>query len=40
MDGKPTIHEQEGYIHGIVNHSIELMNSDDPATNTQKIEIL
>jgi hypothetical protein len=32
--------EQEGYIHGIVNHSIEFVNSDDLATNTQKIERL
>ena len=32
--------EQEGYIHGVVNHSREFVNSDDPAINTQKIERL
>ena len=26
--------EQEGYIHGIVNHSIEFINNDDPEINT------
>ena len=32
--------EQEGYIHGIVNHSLEFINNDDPEINTQKIERL
>ena len=32
--------EQEGYIHGVVNHSIEFINNDHPEFNTQKIERL
>ena len=39
MDGWKTYNtlKQEGYIHGIVNHSIEFINNDDPEINMQKI---
>jgi hypothetical protein len=30
--------EQEGYIHGVVNHSVEFINNDHPEINTQKIK--
>ena len=32
--------EQEGYTHGVVNHSEEFDNIDDPEINTQEIERL
>ncbi|PSN37908.1 hypothetical protein C0J52_19526 [Blattella germanica] len=30
--------ESEGYIHGLVNHSIEFISSEDPSNHTQTVE--